>query len=126
MTNEEMQHIIEFMIRRQEVFSTNMERLEANYERLQANQERLQANQEALQGNQERLQAGQEMLLESQAQLVASQGQMQVEIRGLAAIVGRIGEAQIKTQNDVSNLAKIVDGLVQLVVKERNGDEQAQ
>ena len=98
MTNEEMQNIIEFMIRRQEVFSTNMERLEANQGRLQANQERLQANLEGL----------------------------QAEMRGLAAIVGRIGEAQIETHNDVSNLAKIVNGLVQLVVKERNGDEQAQ
>jgi hypothetical protein len=35
MTNEEMQHIIEFMIQRQEAFAASLERVEANHERLQ-------------------------------------------------------------------------------------------
>ncbi len=86
MTNEEMQNIIEFMIQRQEVFSTNLERLEANQERLQATQERTQ-----------------------------------VQVDGLAKIVGQIGEAQLRTQDELSHLIKIVTGLVERDNGKRNG-----
>jgi hypothetical protein len=85
MTNEEMQHIIEFMIQRQEVFSANLERLEAYQERLQVNHERLQANQE----------------------------RTQAQLDGLATIVGHIAAAQMQTQNDLSLLSKIVTGLIE-------------
>ncbi len=121
MTNEEMQHIMEFMIQRQETFAGNLDRLEANQERLQANQERLQTSQE-------KLQAGQEYLLESQAQLVASQGQLQAQVEGLTMIVREIGAAQLRTeeavrqtQSDLSHLSKMVTLLV-----ERNGGGDTQ
>lgn len=100
MTNEEMQQIIEFMIQRQETFASNMDRLEANQERMQAGQERMQASQEQMQAHLETL---------------------QIQVSGLATIIGEIGAAQIRTQNDLSQLSKIVTLLV-----ERNGGDGKQ
>ena len=33
-------------------------------------------------------------------------------------------DIRVQTQNDISNLVKVVDGLVEIVTKERNGNKQ--
>ncbi len=85
MTNEEMQHIIEFMIQRQETFAGNLDRLEANQARLQINQERLQTQVQGL------------------ATIVGEIGAAQL----------RTEEAVRQTQSDLSHLSKIVTLLVE-------------
>ena len=57
--------------------------------------------------------------------LAANQEQLQVQVQGLATIVGQLAQAQTQTQNDLSHLTKIVTGLVELVTKDRKGDDQS-
>lgn len=93
MTNEEMQNIIEFMIQRQEVLTENQEKLQAQ---MQLSEERSQRTDEQIQ-------------------------RTQSQLEGLTMIVAEIGNAQLRTQKEISNLAKIVDGLVHAVYQNGRG-----
>ena len=65
-----------------------------------------------------------ERLEENQAKLQEEVRGLTTEVRGLAGVVRQLGEAQIQTQSDMSHLTKIVSGLVEIVTRERNGDER--
>ncbi len=115
MTNEEMQRIMEFMIERQEAFDARQERLQASHEKFDERQAKFDEGQARFEKRQEQLELNHALL--------------QTEVRGLAKIVGQIGEgmlelqeAQRRTHDDILNLSKIVDGLVEIVIKERNGN----
>ena len=103
MANEEMQQILEYMMQRQGAFT-------GQHEKFRESPGRLERNQELLQG----------------------------EVRGLAGVVRQIGGAQTRlseaqaqtqkdisqTQTDLSHLARIVNGLAEFVMRDRNGDSQ--
>jgi uncharacterized coiled-coil DUF342 family protein len=108
MTNEEIQRIIEFMIKRQEAFDARQERLQASHEKFEERHAKFEERHAKFEERQEQCELNHALL--------------QTEVRGLAKIVGQIGEAQLRTQDEIFNLAKIVDGSVEIVTKERNGD----
>lgn len=60
-------------------------------------------------------------LIHRQEVFAENQEKMQSAIATLAQAQTNLAEAQTQTQRDISNLSKIVSGLVDIVIEGRNG-----
>lgn len=106
MTNEEMRRLPEYTLRRREVF-TEQEKLGASPDRLEQNQELLQAEARGSTGVVRQFSEARARLAEAQIDLSKAQAQTQKDIS--------------QTQTGLSHLAKIVNGFVESMARDRSG-----
>jgi predicted nucleic acid-binding Zn-ribbon protein len=108
MTNEELERIMNYIIERQETFADQMVQSNVRMTRLEAamtEQQAAMTQQQASMAQQQATMAQQQATMAHQQQIGAQQQ---------AAIFAMI-EAQQHASNDVSNLARVVDHLVETV-----------
>lgn len=133
MTNEEMQSAIEFLLKSQANFEvqlekTNRQLVQTGQQLEQTNQQLAQTNQQVEQTNQQLEQTNQQLeqtnyqlsmfadtqteFIRTMLQNVEAQSEINADVR---RTMKELAEAQRQTQRDVSELTRIVGGLVETV-----------
>jgi chromosome segregation ATPase len=124
MTSDEMQSAIEFLLRNQANFEVQLEKTNQQLARTDQQLERTDQQMELTNRQLEQTDQRVSMLAETQTEFiqvmlqhVEAQGEINASVR---RAMSELAQAQQRTQQEISDLTKIVGGLVKVVYKNGN------